>query len=160
MGLSEARIYFEKFGIEDRIIVLDESSATVALAAQALGTEGARIAKSLTFEVRAKPIMIIVAGDGKIDNRKFKDIFKTKAKMLTREQVIEATTHDIGGVCPFGEFNEEIDIYLDESLKRFTTVFPATGGGNTAIELTIPELEKYSNYNEWIDVCKGWQDEA
>ncbi len=158
MGLKEAQSYFKKFGIEDKIIVLDESSATVPLAAQALGTEEARIAKSLTFDVKSEPIMIIVAGDGKIDNRKFKDFFHTKAKMLSGEQVIAATGHGIGGVCPFGDFNETMKIYLDESLKRFKTVFPATGGPNTAIELTIPELEKYSNYNTWIDVCKGWNE--
>lgn len=158
MGLEEAQVYFDKFKMKDRIIVLDESSATVPLAAQALGTQEERIAKSLAFNVKGEPIMIIVAGDAKIDNRKFKDNFFAKAVMLTPEEVEKYTTHEVGGVCPFGDFNEEMRIYLDESLKRFKTVFPATGGSNTAIELTIPELEKYSNFNDWIDVCKAWQE--
>lgn len=159
MGLEEAKKYFKQFGIDSRIIVLDESSATVPEAAKALKVAEQKIAKSLSFDVKGRPIMIVVAGDAKIDNRKYKDMFSTKAVMLKEDQIIEATTHVVGGVCPFGDFNQDMDIYLDESLKRFTTVFPATGASNSAIELTIPELEKYSNYNDWVDVCKGWQED-
>lgn len=159
MGLEESRKYFKEFNIDSRIIVLDESSATVALAAQALNVAEMRIAKSLLFNVKDRPIMIVVAGDAKIDNRKFKDIFSTKATMMKEDQVISVTTHVVGGICPFGVFNKDMDIYLDESLKRFTSVFPAAGTANSAIELSIPELEKYSNFNDWIDVCKAWQEE-
>ena len=154
MAIEKVREYFKQFGIEDKIQELENSSATVELAAKALNTEPARIAKSLSFKVEEKAILIICAGDVKIDNAKYKALFKAKAKMLTPDEVVEFIGHEIGGVCPFG-INEGVNVYLDESLKRFRTVFPACGSSNSAIELTIPELEKYSNYTQWVDVCKG-----
>lgn len=129
------------------------SSATVELAALALGVEGARIAKTLSFKKGDSCILILAAGDARIDNRKFKDKFHMKAKMPSPDEVLELVGHPVGGVCPFG-INDGIDVYLDESLKRFTTVFPAVGSGNSAIELNLDELFKYSNAIEWIDVCK------
>lgn len=153
MAIERVKEYFKKFDMEGRIIELTESSATVELAAQALECESARIAKSLSFVVGEKPILVICAGDVKIDNAKYKARFKTKAKMLTAEEVETLVGHVVGGVCPFG-INEGVTVYLDESLKRFATVFPACGSGNSAIELTIPEMEQYSGYEEWVDVCK------
>ena len=153
MAIERVKEYFRKFDMEDRIIELNESSATVELAAQALNCEPARIAKSLSFMVGDKPILIISAGDVKVDNAKYKAKFGAKAKMLTAEEVETLVGHAVGGVCPFG-INEGVTVYLDESLKRFTTVFPACGSGNSAIELTIPEMEQYSGYEEWVDVCK------
>ena len=129
------------------------SSATVELATLALGVEGARIAKTLSFKKDDSCILILAAGDARIDNRKFKDKFHMKAKMPSPDEVLELVGHPVGGVCPFG-INDGIDVYLDESLKRFTTVFPAVGSGNSAIELNLDELFKYSNAIEWIDVCK------
>lgn len=129
------------------------SSATVELAALALGVEGARIAKTLSFKKDDSCILILTAGDARIDNRKFKDKFHMKAKMPSPDEVLELVGHPVGGVCPFG-INDGIDVYLDESLKRFTTVFPAVGSENSAIELNLDELFKYSNAIEWIDVCK------
>ena len=149
-------IYFSNFdGVAERIQEFQVSSATVELAAQALGTEGKRIAKTLSFMVEEKPILIVAAGDTKIDNPKFKAQFHTKAKMLDFDAVEPLIGHAVGGVCPFG-INEGVDVYLDESLKRFETVFPACGSANSAIELSIPELERLSNYKAWVDVCKGW----
>lgn len=159
MAIEKVREYFKAFGMEDRILEFDVSSATVELAAQAVGCEPERIAKTLSFMLPEGPILIVAAGDAKIDNRKFKDQFHTKAKMLTPDEVVEFVGHAIGGVCPFG-INEGVTVYLDESLKRFETVFPACGSSNSAIELTIPDLEKYSGYSAWIDVCKGWGEEA
>jgi prolyl-tRNA editing enzyme YbaK/EbsC (Cys-tRNA(Pro) deacylase) len=159
MAIEKVREYFKAFGMEDRILEFDVSSATVELAAQAVGCEPERIAKTLSFMLPEGPILIVAAGDAKIDNRKFKDQFHTKAKMLTPDEVVELVGHAIGGVCPFG-INEGVTVYLDESLKRFETVFPACGSSNSAIELTIPDLEKYSGYSAWIDVCKGWGEEA
>ncbi len=159
MAIEKVREYFKSFGIEDRILEFDVSSATVELAAQAVGCEPERIAKTLSFMLPEGPILIVAAGDAKVDNRKFKDQFHTKAKMLTPDEVVELVGHAIGGVCPFG-INESVTVYLDESLKRFETVFPACGSSNSAIELTIPDLEKYSGYSAWIDVCKGWGEEA
>ena len=153
MAIERVREYFRQYGMEERIIELAESSATVELAAQALGCEPARIAKSLSFMVDEKPILIISAGDVKVDNAKYKARFGAKAKMLTPEQAETLIGHAVGGVCPFG-INEGVKVYLDESLKRFTTVYPACGSGNSAIELTIPEMEQYSGYNEWVDICK------
>lgn len=153
MAIERVREYFRQYGMEGRIIELAESSATVELAAQALGCEPARIAKSLSFMVDEKPILIISAGDVKVDNAKYKARFGTKAKMLSPEQAETLIGHAVGGVCPFG-INEGVTVYLDESLKRFTTVYPACGSGNSAIELTIPEMERYSGYQEWVDVCK------
>lgn len=153
MSIERARAYLQQYGIEDRIQELPTSSATVALAAQALGCAPQRIAKTLSFLVEEKAILIVTAGDMKIDNSKFKQQFGTKAKMLSPDQVTELIGHAVGGVCPFG-VKEGVRVYLDESLKRFETVFPACGSGNSAIELTIPELEKYSGFESWIDVCK------
>lgn len=153
MAIERVREYFRKYDMENRIIELEESSATVELAAQALGCEPARIAKSLSFMVNEQPILVISAGDVKVDNAKYKTQFGAKAKMLTADQVETLIGHAVGGVCPFG-VNEGVTVYLDESLKRFTTVFPACGSGNSAIELTIPEMEQCSGYKKWIDVCK------
>ena len=139
--------------MEDRVQEFTVSSATVELAALALGVEGARIAKTLSFKKDDSCILILAAGDARIDNHKFKAKFHMKAKMLTADEVLHLVRHPVGGVCPFG-INEGIDVYLDESLKRFTTVFPAVGSANTAIELDLDELFKYSNAVEWIDVCK------
>ena len=131
------------------------SSATVELAAQALGCQGCRIAKTLSFMVDEKAILIVTAGDGRIDNPKFKATFHTKAKMLSHDQAAELIGHAVGGVCPFA-VNEGVAVYLDESLKRFDTVYPACGSSNSAIELTIPELEEHSGFTAWVDVCKDW----
>ena len=153
MSIERGRAYFRQFGMEDRVQEFDVSSATVELAALALGVEGARIAKTLSFKRGEGCILILAAGDARIDNRKFKDKFGMKAKMPTPEEVLELVGHPVGGVCPFG-INGGIDVYLDESMKRFETVFPAVGSGNSAIELNLEELYKYSNALEWIDVCK------
>lgn len=139
--------------MEGRVLEFNVSSATVELAAQALGVEGARIAKSMSFKLGDEAILIIAAGDVKIDNRKYKDTFHVKAKMLFFDEVEEYIGHAVGGVCPFA-INDGVKVYLDESLKRFETVFPACGSSNSAIELTIPEMEKYSAYESWVDVCK------
>ena len=155
MSVERVRDYFSKYRIENRIQEFPVSSATVELAAEALGTEGKRIAKTLSFMAGEKPILIVAAGDAKIDNPKFKAQFHTKAKMLGSSEVEPLIGHAVGGVCPFG-INEGVDVYLDISLKRFETVFPACGSANSAIELTISELEKYSEFLSWIDVCKGW----
>lgn len=155
MSIERVKEYFGKFNMADRIQEFDVSSATVELAAQALNCEGCRIAKSLSFKVADKPIVIVVVGDAKVDNAKYKHQFGAKAKMLTVEEAVEMIGHAVGGVCPFA-VNEGVTVYLDESLKRFETVFPACGSSNSAIELTIEELETYSGYTEWVNVCKGW----
>lgn len=155
MSIERVKEYFGKFHMADRIQEFDVSSATVELAAQALNCEGCRIAKSLSFKVADKPIVIVVAGDAKVDNAKYKHQFGAKAKMLTIEEAVELIGHAVGGVCPFA-VNEGVTVYLDESLKRFETVFPACGSSNSAIELTIEELETYSGYTEWVNVCKDW----
>lgn len=157
MSIEKVKEYFKNFGIENRILEFDVSSATVELAAQALGCEGCRIAKTISFMVDGGAVLIVCAGDAKIDNAKYKAYFGTKAKMLSYEEASELIGHAVGGICPFAT-NEGVKIYLDESLKRFETVFPACGSSNSAIELTIPELEKYSSYIDWIDVCKSWQE--
>lgn len=156
MAIERVREYFRQFGMEDKIIEFDVSSATVDLAAKALNCEGKRIGKTLSFHVHEDVIVILTAGDAKIDNAKYKAFFGTKAKMLAFEEAETLTGHAVGGVCPFA-VNEGVKVYLDESIKRFETIFPACGSSNSAIELTIPEIEKYSNYVEWIDVCKGWE---
>ena len=153
MSIEKGRAYFRQFGMEDRVQEFPVSSATVELAALALGVEGARIAKTLSFKKSDSCILILAAGDARIDNRKFKNKSHMKAKMPSPDEVLELVGHPVGGVCPFG-INDGIDVYLDESLKRFTTVFPAVGSGNSAIELNLDELFKYSNAIEWIDVCK------
>ena len=141
--------------MEERVREFDVSSATVELAAQALGCEPCRIAKTLSFLVDGAPVLIVAAGDAKIDNPKFKSQFATKAKMLTPEQAVELVGHAVGGVCPFA-VKPGVRVYLDESLKRFATVFPACGSSNSAIELTPDELERYASPVSWVDVCKGW----
>jgi len=156
MAIEAAREFFAQYGMADRIRELDTSSATVELAAQALGCEPCRIAKTLSFSVNGSPILIVAAGDAKIDNPKYKAQFGVKARMLTPDEVESLVGHAVGGVCPFG-IRAGVTVYLDESLKRFATVFPACGSGNSAIELTIPELETYSGFTAWIDVCKNWQ---
>lgn len=153
MSIKKVRDYFKNFGLEDRVIEFDTSSATVELAAGALNCQPARIAKSLSFMLKEEPIIIVTAGDVKIDNKKFKKIFGTKAKMIHKDSVEELIGHKVGGVCPFA-IKENVEVYLDQSLKRFETVFPACGSSYSAIELTIEDLEKYSNYKSWIDVCK------
>ena len=153
MSIERVREYMKQYGMQDKILEFDVSSATVPLAALALGTEEARIAKSLSFLVEEKAIIVVTAGTARIDNKKFKATFHKKAKMLSPEQVEEMIGHRIGGVCPFA-INDGVDVYLDESLKAFETVFPACGSGNSAIELTIPELEKLSgeNFRDWVDI--------
>ncbi len=153
MAIEKVREYFRGYNMESRITEFDVSSATVALAAKALGCEPCRIAKTLSFMVDERPVLIVTAGDVKIDNRKFKDRFKVKAKMLSPVEAEELIGHAVGGVCPFA-VKDGVVVFLDESLKRFETVFPACGSSNSAIELTIGELEKYSGFEEWVDVCK------
>ena len=155
MSIEKVRAYFENFGIADRICEFDVSSATVELAAIAIGVEGARIAKSLSFKLDDDaPIIIVTAGDRKIDNAKYKAYFHVKAKMLTFDEACAFTGHAPGGVCSFA-LPENVKTYLDVSLKRFDTVFPAAGSANSAIEMTCDELEKYSsNFIAWVDVCK------
>lgn len=156
MAIEKVREYFRNHDMEERIQEFDVSSATVELAAAALNCEGSRIAKTLTFMAGGSPIVIVTAGDTKIDNPKYKAKFAAKAKMLTPDEVETLVGHAVGGVCPFA-INEGIPVYLDVSMKRFETVFPACGSSNSAIELTIAELEEHSGYVEWIDVCKGWE---
>lgn len=159
MAIEKVRDYFKKFSIDKNILEFDVSSATVELAAAALGVEGARIAKSMSFMVDEKPIIIVMAGDAKVYNGAYKRYFGTKAKMLSFDQVHNLIGHDVGGVCPFA-LADNVNTYLDISLKRFNTVFPAAGSSNSAIELTPDELEKYcSNFTAWVDVCKDWQSE-
>ena len=153
MSIEKGRAYFRELGIEDRVMEFTVSSATVELAAQALGVEGARIAKTLSFKTEDGCMLILAAGDARIDNKKFKAMFHLKAKMLTPDEVIEMVGHPVGGVCPFG-INEGIPVYLDESLKRFEPVSPAVGSDNSAIELNPDELYRYSKALAWIDVCK------
>ena len=153
MSIEKGRAYFRALGMEERVREFDVSSATVELAAQALGVEGARIAKTLSFKTETGCMLILAAGDARIDNHKFRDRFHFKARMLSAEEVPELVGHPVGGVCPFG-CNEGIPVYLDESLKRFTTVFPAVGSPSSAIELDLDELFRYSKALEWVDVCK------
>ena len=158
MSLEKARERLKKFDADNRIIECDVSSATVELAAEAVGCEPARIAKTLSFRTNDGVILIVAAGDTKIDNPKYKTRFGCKARMLAFEEVEPEIGHMVGGVCPFG-VNENVTVYLDESLRRFETVFPACGSANSAIEVTIPELEKFSGFKAWVDVCKEWRAE-
>lgn len=153
MSFERVRSYFEKLNLQDRIMEFEESSATVELAAEAVGCESKRIAKSLSFNVDGEGILIVASGDMKIDNAKYKAHFNTKARMMSPEEVETIIGHKVGGVCPFA-INEGVKVYLDKALGRFDTVYPACGSANSVIELSIEELEKYSNYSEWIDVCK------
>ncbi|NLW70947.1 MAG: YbaK/EbsC family protein [Eubacteriaceae bacterium] len=157
MAIEKVKEYFKQFNRENDIMEFTSSSATVQLAALALGVEGARIAKSLSFMTAGGPIIVVVAGDAKVDNHKYKAFFGNKAKMLSPEEALELIGHAVGGVCPFG-INEGVKVYLDCSMKRFNTVFPACGSSNSAIELNCDELEQYSqNFTCWVDVCKDWQ---
>ena len=153
MALEKAKAYLEEKGYGDRVMVFDVSSATVELAAKAVGTEPEKIAKSMTFKVNEKPIMVVCAGDAKVNNQKFKETFHVKAKMLSFDEVHVFIGHDVGGVCPFG-INDGVDVYLDESLKRFEFVYPACGSDNSAVKLSVPELEEVSGYLGWVDICK------
>ncbi len=153
MSLERAKSYLKNYSLDENIIVLEESTATVELASHALGTKPERIAKTLSFLVDSTPIVVVMAGDVKIDNHKYKECFKKKAKMLTPDEVETLIGHSIGGVCPFG-LNDGVEIYLDDSLKRFETVFPACGTANSAIELSPSELDRITNNKGWIDVTK------
>ncbi|MBQ7858557.1 MAG: YbaK/EbsC family protein [Faecalibacterium sp.] len=155
MSIQKVREYFKGFGIEHRVLEFEVSSATVELAAQALHCEGCRIAKTLSFHVGDAVVLIVAAGDAKIDNAKYKAQFHTKAKMLAYDEAEPLIGHAVGGVCPFA-VNPGVQVYLDESLKRFETVYPACGSSNSAIELTIPELEQYAKPAAWVNVCKGY----
>ena len=157
MSIERCRAYFRALGLEDRIREFDVSSATVELAAQAVGCPPERIAKTLSFLVDEKCVLIVAAGDAKIDNPKFKAQFHTKAKMLTPEQVEAFTGHAVGGVCPFGITNPDVTTYLDRSLQRFETVYPAAGSANSAIQLTCEELAEYAHSAGWVDLCKNWE---
>ena len=153
MAFDKAKAYLEKFGLADRIIVTERSSATVAEAAEAIGCEEAMICKTLSFLQEEKPVLILADGLARIDNRKYKDRFGCKAKMIPAELVEPLIGHDIGGVCPFG-INDGVSVYLDESLRRHEIVYPAVGNDHSGVKLTIPELEQCSGYTEWVDVCK------
>ena len=157
MSIEKVRAYFASVGMAERIQEFEVSSATVALAAEALGVEPARIAKTLSFAEGDGAILIVAAGDAKVDNPKFKARFGMKAKMLTPEDAVRLIGHAVGGVCPFA-VNEGVKVYLDESLRRFDLVYPAAGSSNSGIGLTIPELEEHSRFDAWVDVCKAWQD--
>ena len=153
MSIEKGRAYFRALGIEDRVREFSVSSATVELAAQALGVEGARIAKTLSFKTEDGCMLILAAGDARIDNHKFKEKFHFKAKMLSADEVLELVGHPVGGVCPFG-VNEGVAVYLDESLRKFDTVYPAAGNSHTAVKLTLQELEAAAGAEGWVDVCK------
>ncbi len=156
MSIDKVRAYFGPLGIAVRIREFDVSSATVELAAEALGCEGKRIAKTMAFALGDAAVLIVAAGDARIDNGRFKQRFGTKAKMLPPPEVEARVGHAVGGVCPFA-VRDGVSVWLDESLKRFETVFPACGSSNSAIELTVPELERYSGAAGWVDVCKDWR---
>ena len=158
MSIEAVKTYLATFGAAERILEFPTSSATVELAAEALGCEPCRIAKTLSFALGSGPILIVAAGDARIDNPKFRAAFGEKARMLPADTVEEAVGHAVGGVCPFA-VKEGVPVYLDESLRRFETVFPACGSGNSAIELTLSELERFSNSRGWVDVCKGYTKE-
>lgn len=153
MSLEKAKEYLQKYGLEKRIMEFDVSSATVEEASKAINCKQEEIAKTLSFIVDDTPILIVVSGDSKIDNSKFKTEFHTKAKMIPFDSVEELIGHAVGGVCPFG-INKNVEVYLDNSLKRFNIIYPACGSSNSAVRLTLEELEKASNYKKWIDVCK------
>ncbi len=156
MSVERVKEHLKKYGLENKIIEFSSSSATVEMAAEAAGCEPARIAKRLSLLAGEEALLIVAAGDAKIDNTKYKGRFGKKAKMIDREEVERLIGHAVGGVCPFG-IREGVKVYLDVSLRRFETVFPACGSSNNAIELTISELERCSEYEDWIDVCKGWE---
>jgi len=157
VGIKQVRQYFQRYGRDNDIMEFDISSATVELASQALNIEPALIAKTLSFSSNGGAMLVVTAGDAKVDNGKFKSVFGFKARMLKPDEVMEYTGHPVGGVCPFG-LARDLPVYLDVSLQRFEFVYPACGSGNSAIKLTLPELETYSSSRGWIDVCKNWQE--
>ena len=159
MSIERVKAYFAAQGMAARVMEFAVSSATVELAATALSCEPCRIAKTLSFMVDGAPILIVAAGDAKVDNPRYKATFGTKAKMLTPDEAVSLVGHAVGGVCPFA-VNAGVKVYLDESLKRFETIFPACGSSNSAIELTLAELEKYSAALAWVDVCKAWREDG
>ncbi|WP_144511883.1 YbaK/EbsC family protein [Bacillus sp. FJAT-22090] len=159
MAIEVVREYFREFGKDEKILEYEASSATVELAAQALHVEAARIAKTLSFKKEEQCILVVAAGDAKIDNSKFKTSFGVKAKMLSPDEVLKKVGHAVGGVCPFG-IPDDVLVYLDVSLKRFETVFPACGSSNSAIELTCEELYTYAKGQQWVDVCKDWNEKV
>ena len=156
MSIEKVRAFFAQYDMAQRILEFPVSSATVELAAQALGCEGKRIVKTLACQGKEGPVLIATAGDAKVDNAKYKAYFGVKAKMLSHDDAATLIGHAVGGVCPFG-VKEGVQVYLDISIQRFETVFPAAGSSNSAIELTIPEMEKFSGFTAWVDVCKAWQ---
>ncbi len=158
MSIERVRAYLQTRGMADRIQEFDVSSATVELAAKALGVEGQRIAKTLSFKLGDRVLLVVAAGDAKVDNSRYKAAFGGKAKMLTADEAVTLVGHAVGGVCPFA-VNDGVEVYLDESLKRFATVFPAAGSSNSAIEMTCEELEELSGAKGWVDVCKAWRPE-
>ncbi len=159
MAIEKVKAFFEQYGMADRVLEFEVSSATVELAAIALGCEGRRIAKTMSFKWGEGALLVVAAGDARVDNHAFKQRFGVKASMLRPEEVEPLVGHAIGGVCPFA-IREGVPVYLDESLKRFQTVFPACGSSNSAIELTIPQLERLSGAQGWVDVCKGWREDG
>jgi prolyl-tRNA editing enzyme YbaK/EbsC (Cys-tRNA(Pro) deacylase) len=158
MSIEKVRNYFRQYGMENRIQEFAASSATVELAAKAVGVEGARIAKTLSFKLGDRVLLIVCAGDAKIDNRRYKDEFGGKASMLSHDEAASRIGHAVGGVCPFA-VPDAVEVYLDISMKRFQTVYPAAGSSNSAIEMTMEELNQYSKCRKWVDVCKGWRPE-
>lgn len=159
MSVEQVRAYLTSYGVADRVQEFDVSSATVELAAQAVGVEGARIVKTLSFRDGADGCFLVAAaGDAKVDNAKFKAQFDIKAKMLSADEVVALTGHAIGGVCPFA-LKDGVQVYIDVSVKRFETVYPAAGSGNSAVGLTPEELYRCAGARDWVDVCKGWQEE-
>ena len=159
MAIERARAWLRPLGLEARIREFEVSSATVELAARAAGVIPARIAKSLSFMLPDGPILVVAAGDARVDNPRFKARFHAKARMLTREEVQRLVGHDVGGVCPFG-IEDGVRVYLDDSLRRFDTVFPACGSANSAVELSCGELERAAQgFAGWVDVCKGWRED-
>jgi len=160
LSIESVKAHFKKWNREEDVMEFETSSATVEQAAETIGVIPARIAKTLSFRGEyERAILVVAAGDAKIDNKKFRHTFGFKARMLIPEEVLEQTGHAIGGVCPFGLAND-LDVYLDVSMKRFETVFPACGSTNSAIELTIDEIQQYSFAKEWVDVCKGWEEDG
>ena len=158
MSIERVRAYLASRGMAEKIREFDVSSATVELAAQALGVEGARIAKTLSFKLGDRVLLIVAAGDAKVDNGRYKAAFGGKAKMLTAQEAVDLVGHAVGGVCPFA-VNEGVEVYLDESLRRFDVVYPAAGSANSAIALTCAELADLAGTDKWVDVCKGWRPE-
>jgi prolyl-tRNA editing enzyme YbaK/EbsC (Cys-tRNA(Pro) deacylase) len=157
MSIEKVKAYFAQFGMAERICEFSVSSATVELAARAAGVEPGRIAKSLSFKLDERTILVVAAGDVKVDNGKYKAAFGGKAKMLTPDEAVERIGHAVGGVCPFA-VKPGVEVYLDESLRRFDTVLPAAGSSNSCIELTLEELERYAETTRWVDVCKIRED--